>query len=117
MLRFLRHHFVVRFLAVAMHLCVASLSTAALFHVDDDVLCNPVVVLHDHNAHHMGEAKDTEPEPNHCYICHNLSLRSLVETVRVALPVPTVQTLAVVQQVDGGVTLDTRRPARAPPQV
>lgn len=116
MLRLLRHHAVVRVVAFAMQLCVATLSTAALFHIDDDVLCNPVVVLHDHNAHHIGEAHSTEPTPNHCYICHNLSLRSLVESVRVALPVPTVQALVAVSRVDRGVTLDSRRPARAPPQ-
>lgn len=100
-----------------MQLCMAWMSIAALVHSeDDDAICNPVVVLHDHNAHHMGAATDSSPSaPEHCFICHNLSLRSLISTASVAMPAIDAQSLASTPDVILGVTLVARRPARAPP--
>lgn len=99
-----------------MQLCMAWLSVSALTHSeDDDALCNPVLVLHDHNAHHIGADRDVTPDTDHCFICHNLSLRSLVATADVVSPLVVEQ--AFVQTVTTGadVTLASRKPARAPP--
>ncbi len=100
-----------------MQLCMAWMSIAALVHSeDDDVICNPVVVLHNHNAHHIGAGThDPSPAPEHCFICHNLSLRSLVASAEVSSPVSTEQPLVAdsVRAIDA--SLVTRRPARAPP--
>ncbi|MGC4082832.1 MAG: hypothetical protein QM736_12145 [Vicinamibacterales bacterium] len=113
----LRTRRVVRVLALAMQLCMAWMSISALVHSeDDDVLCNPVVVVHDHNAHHIGAAGSTSgPAPEHCFICHNLSLRSLVATASIATPAVVEQPFAQRSIVAAGVTLVARRQARAPP--
>ena len=66
-----------------MQLCMAWLSVSALTHSgDDDAMCNPVVVLHNHSAHRIGVDHAVAPAPEHCFVCHNLSLRSLVSTFR-----------------------------------
>ena len=99
-----------------MQLCMAWMSVSALVHSDDDdPLCNPVVVLHDHNAHHIGGASAASPQPDHCFICHNLTLRSLVASATTVLADVSGQSLATASQVVAGVTLVSRRPARAPP--
>ena len=116
MIRPARHTIVLRLLAVALQLCMALLPVSALLHSeDDDVLCNPVVVLHDHNAHHVGDAGAQSPAPEHCFICHNLSLRSLVETARSVQPAPSAEALVAESGLAAGIRLDTRQPARAPP--
>ena len=116
MIRPARHTIVLRLLAVALQLCLALLPVSALLHSeDDDVLCNPVVVLHDHNAHHIGDAGAQAPAPEHCFICHNLSLRSLVEAARSVQPAPSAEALVAESGLAAGIRLDTRQPARAPP--
>jgi len=102
--------------ALTMQLCMASLSVSALTHSeDDDAVCHPVVVLHDHNAHHIGVDHAVAPVPEHCFICHNLSLRSLVSAASVS--VPTVDEHALVSRslVVDDLLLVGRRSARAPP--
>lgn len=100
-----------------MQLCMGWMSVSALVHSeDDDTLCNPVVVLHDHAAHHIGTASATDaPAQDHCFICHNLSLRSLVETAALVSPIiveqPFVQAVTTVPDI----ALASRQPARAPP--
>lgn len=110
---------ILQVLALTMQVCMAWMSLSALLHSeDDDTLCNPVVVLHDHAAHHIGaESTSTAPQPEHCFICHNLSLRSLVTTASLAAPAATSQSLA--QALDGSTSESSvaRRPARAPPLV
>ncbi len=116
-IRVLRSRRFVHALALVMQLCMAWMSVSALVHSDDDdALCNPVVVLHDHAAHHIGSpsAADT-PSPDHCFICHNLSLRSLVATTDVVSPVVVEQAFVQVVTTVADVTLASRRPARAPP--
>jgi hypothetical protein len=105
--------------ALTMQMCMAWMSVSALLHSeDDDVLCNPVVVLHDHAAHHIGaEPKTTALPPEHCFICHNLSLRSLVTTASIAAPDITSQLLAQVLVSSTTESSVARRPARAPPLV
>lgn len=100
-----------------MQLSMAWMSISAFVHnEDDDRLCNPVVVLHDHSAHHIGAAAGTSgPAADHCFICHNLSLRSLVATASFATPVAVAQPVAQMASLVAGVTLVERRPARAPP--
>jgi hypothetical protein len=41
----------------------------------DDPDCNPVLVHHDHTAHHVAAAPATDTSvPEHCIICHSLRL-------------------------------------------
>jgi hypothetical protein len=41
----------------------------------DDPDCNPVLIHHDHSAHHFSAAPTGgAPLPDHCYICHSLRL-------------------------------------------
>lgn len=99
-----------------MQLCMAWLSVSALTHSeDDDALCNPVLVLHDHNAHHIGADRDVTPDTDHCFICHNLSLRSLVSITSVSVPAVDEQELVSRSTVVDDVLIVARRPARAPP--
>ena len=94
-------------------------AVSALVHSeDDDALCNPVVVLHDHAAHRIGAPSSAHtPAPEHCFVCHNLSLRSLVATTSLASPLAIEQSMVQHTIVSAGVTLVARRPARAPPLV
>jgi hypothetical protein len=106
----------VQIVALTMQLCMAWLSVSALTHSeDDDVLCNPVVVVHNHNAHHIGVDHAVAPEPDHCFICHNLSLRSLVSTTSASVPNVDEHELVSLPPVFDDVLLVARRPARAPP--
>ena len=114
--RTLRRHRIVHVLAFTMQLCMAWMSVSALVHSDDDdPLCNPVLVLHDHNAHHIGSAPGSSSQPDHCFICHNLTLRSLVASATTVMADVAGQSFATASQVVAGVTLVARRPARAPP--
>jgi hypothetical protein len=41
----------------------------------DDPDCNPVLVIHDHTAHHFSATPTGgTPVSDHCYICHSLRL-------------------------------------------
>ena len=108
---------VVQVIALTMQVCMAWMSVSALLHSeDDDTVCNPVVVLHDHAAHHIGGAtKDHAPSQDHCFICHNLSLRSLVESISLAAPAIASQSLAQTALSSATNAWVARRPARAPP--
>ena len=102
-------------LAMAMQLCLATLSVTTLVHADDDALCNPQLVLHDHDAHGVRGERTAPTAPEHCFICHSLSLRALLSTLRVAPPDP-----AVGIRAEGAVSVPVvafrhRLPARAPP--
>ncbi len=116
MIRDLRKARLVKILALTMQLCMAWLSVSTLTHSeDDDVLCNPVVVLHDHNAHHIGADRAAAPEADHCFVCHNLSLRSLVSAVSASVPAVDAHDLVASTTVVDDVLLAAQRPARAPP--
>lgn len=106
----------IKVLALTMQLCMAWMSVSALLHSEDDDACNPVVVLHDHAAHHIGGAtQDASPSPEHCFICHNLSLRSLVSTTSLAAPAIDSQSLSQTAIISAANACVTRQPARAPP--
>lgn len=99
-----------------MQLCMAWLSVSALTHSgDDDAMCNPVVVLHNHSAHRIGVDHAVAPAPEHCFVCHNLSLRSLVSTTSVSVPTVDEHEFVSRSLVFDDLLLVARRSARAPP--
>ncbi len=115
MIRALRLRASIHALAVAMQLCMAWMAVSSLLHVEDDALCNPVVA-HDHAAHRIGQAPtDDTPSSDHCFTCHNLSLRSLVASSSLASPLLVEQPVAVASSRARHVAFDSRQPARAPP--
>ncbi len=49
------------------------ITVSSLLHDEmDDVLCNPAVVVHDADAHHVGAAETALPDSQHCVLCHAL---------------------------------------------
>ena len=99
-----------------MQLCMAWLSVSALTHSgDDDAMCNPVVVLHNHSARRIGVDHAVAPAPEHCFVCHNLSLRSLVSTTSVSVPTVDEHEFVSRSLVFDDLLLVARRSARAPP--
>gem|GEM_PF-4666016 len=116
MIRDLRKTRLVQIVALTMQLCMASLSVSALTHSeDDDAVCHPVVVLHNHSAHRIGVDHAVAPAPEHCFICHNLSLRSLVSATSVSVPTVDEHELVSRSLVVDDLLLVARRSARAPP--
>jgi hypothetical protein len=102
-------------LALVMQLCMAVLSVSGLLHADDDTICNPEVVLHNHATDRIGAPSGTGQAPDHCFICHNSSLRSLIGAADV--PEPTFTVRLTVSTVDRARPTDLarRHAARAPP--
>src|SRR3954453_14330058 len=116
MFRTLLRHRIIHVLAFTMQLCMAWMSVSALVHSDDDdPLCNPVLVLHDHNAHHIGSAPGPASQPDHCFICHNLTLRSLVASATIVMADVAGDSFAPPPAGGAGFKLVARRPARALP--
>ena len=115
MISLLRRWRVFPVIAMAMQLGLASLSVTTLVHEDDDAICDPQVVLHDHDGHGVRSDRTSPASPEHCFTCHSLSFRALLATVRVAPPSAEAGT-----QVDPGVAVPLvavrlQLPARAPP--
>ena len=81
------------------------------------VLCGAVLEAHDHSAHRIGAAKSSTPEADHCFICHNHSLRSLVSTGPATSACAGEARFDVDDGSGSGVELPTSQPARAPPLV
>lgn len=103
-------------LAFALQLCVAWTSVSGFVHDDsDDPACNPALVLHDHNAHHMGAARGPAPHGEHCVICHILSLRSLVASAAGWAPDSAEGRIASHCSLRDAGGFVCRRAARAPP--
>jgi hypothetical protein len=102
-------------LAMAMQLCLATLSVTTQVHADDDALCNPQLVLHDHDGHGVHGDRTAPAAPEHCFICHSLSLRALLSTLRVAPPDTSVGTRTDFAVAVPYVAFQHRLPARAPP--
>ncbi|MBS1817874.1 MAG: hypothetical protein JSU08_08100 [Acidobacteria bacterium] len=112
----MRRRRLIHVLAFVMQLCMAWMSVSVLVHSeDDDVLCNPVLVVHDHSAHHIGAAPVSPSAPDHCFICHTQSLRSLGASIWVSSLTTAGQAVADVVGLSVGTTPLARRPARAPP--
>jgi hypothetical protein len=116
-LRWFRQSPLARTLPVAMFVCLVTVSTSSLLHSDDDVLCGAVLEAHDHSAHRIGAAKSSTPEADHCFICHNHSLRSLVSTGPATSACAGEARFDVDDGSGSGVELPTSQPARAPPLV
>jgi hypothetical protein len=102
-------------LALVMQLCMAVLSVSGLLHADDDAICNPEVVLHNHATDRIGAPAGVGQPPDHCVICHNSSLRSLIADADA--PEPTFAVRLAVDTVDRARPTDLarRHAARAPP--
>jgi hypothetical protein len=103
-----------------MQLCMAWMSVSALVHSDDDdALCNPVVVVHDHSAHRIGTGSGHhDPAPDHCFICHNLSLRSLLASTSTWCPAVIERAFTTGPTVATGVTLvDATSRSRSAPRL
>lgn len=99
-----------------MQLCMAWMSVSALLHSDDDAVCNPVVVVHDHAAHHVGASSSTAgPQQDHCFICHSLSMRSLAVDAGINAPLIASQSIATSPALEASSPVVALRPARAPP--
>lgn len=107
----------VRLLSVATLCCVVALSASSLFHHDDgDVDCGPLLVVHDHNAHRLlPDTGSSSTPPEHCYLCHWSSLRTLQASVQLHAPATGSRTLASVEADELTPTSTGRQPARAPP--
>ncbi|MEQ1907784.1 MAG: hypothetical protein ABMA15_03130 [Vicinamibacterales bacterium] len=86
----------------------------------DDADCDPVFVVHDHNAHHISTAPArSTPASDHCYICHTLRLFHTSLTARGAIVVAPVRP-ASLYRLDApaaltvvGVALSSRAPPLA----
>jgi hypothetical protein len=97
--------------------CVLSLSASTLLHSDaDDVICSPVLVVHDHSAHRIGSDAGARPvEPEHCATCHWSSLRSVQAGTFTPVPADVgFHSFSAPVLPAGSATL-SRQPARAPP--
>ena len=98
-----------------MLVCLVTLSVSSLLHSDDDVLCGAVLEAHDHSAHRIGAAKSLTPDADHCFICHNHSLRSLASTGPATSACAGEARFDTVSGAAAGVELPRSQPARAPP--
>lgn len=117
MIRALRRTTLARvLLPFAMLVCLVTVSVSALLHSeDDDALCGVLVEHHDHSAHRIGAPKAPSSEADHCFICHNQSLRSLVSTVLAVSACLGESRHYAEHGVVAGVELPRQQPARAPP--
>jgi len=104
------------FAAVALF-ATMPVTVSSLLHDDaDDVLCNPGIVVHDENAHHVTAPKTAVPDPQHCVLCHALqSLRAVQASVRFAPPLVDARLVSSVPAGLVNALIVSTRPARAPP--
>jgi hypothetical protein len=104
-------------LAIATLVWVVSLSTSSFFHNEtDDATCNPALVLHDHAAHHVvADARSARNAPEHCFICHWHSLRTVQTLVAFLAPPTESRLFARVVADRAALAIFTHQPARAPP--
>jgi hypothetical protein len=74
--------------AVATVVSLLSLSVAASVHNgNDDPDSGPQLTLHNHAAHRLAASASSSPTaPEHCFLCHWTSLRTLQATVQVYIP-------------------------------
>jgi hypothetical protein len=117
MIRGLRRARVAPFFVALALFATGPITVSSLLHDEaDDALCNPAVVVHDAEAHHVGAATTSIPDSQHCVLCHALqSLRAVSDAVR--FPVPMVDARLVARATADSLTppVASDRPARAPP--
>jgi hypothetical protein len=96
-----------------------AVSASSLFHGDaDDTLCNPPSVVHDHTAHRLVGTDGSSPSPpEHCYLCHWHSLRTVQAVVQFHAPTLESGAVARLETIVAAATESNRQPARAPPLV
>jgi len=90
---------------------------ASLIHNDnDDVLCQPELVVHNHAAHRIvGSSDSTRHTPEHCFICHWQSLRIVSNVARLDIPSITKRAVADVTAARLSLAGRTHLASRAPP--
>jgi hypothetical protein len=104
--------------AVALFATMPITVSSVLHDGTDDAICNPAVVVHDAEAHHIGSATTALPDSQHCVLCHALqSLRAVSAAVRFAAPAVDGRLVAIASAAAFHAPLDSARPARAPPSV
>ena len=116
--RVIRQHVLHRALAALLTLVVCGASLDWGHAGGDDPDCNPVLVHHDHNAHHVGAAPaNSAPAADHCYICHSLRLFHTTLTARGARVALVVQSTPFWQldRLAASDAIDLARSPRAPP--
>jgi len=93
------------------------ITLSSLLHDElDDAICNPAVVIHDAEAHHIGAAAAALPESQHCVLCHTLqSLRAVSAGVRFAAPAVDARLIAGASSAAITSLIVSNRPARGPP--
>jgi hypothetical protein len=93
------------------------ITVSSLLHDEmDDAICNPAVVVHDEQAHHVGAAETTLPDSQHCVLCHMLqSLRAVSGGVRFVVPGVDARLIAGCSPSVIRALVVSSRPARAPP--
>ena len=82
----------------------------------DDPICNPAVVVHDAEAHHIGATAAALPDSQHCVLCHALqSLRAVSDALRFAGPTVDARLVSGASTAAINPLISSSRPARAPP--
>jgi len=117
-LSFIRHTRVFAHAALLVMLGSVPIGVTALVTDDgDDVLCQPPLVLHDHNAHRIGGARAaTTPDHQHCAVCHWLqSLQTTAPTTAVGTPATSCHQLSVSNLPLTLASASSSLAARAPP--
>jgi hypothetical protein len=107
------------FAAIALFAMTPVTVTSLLHDETDDAICNPAVVVHDANAHHVASPDTrTIPDSQHCVLCHALqSLRAVSTAIRFAAPAVDARLIAAASISRLNAALSSSRPARAPPVV
>ena len=118
MLSFIRHtrafaHFALLVMLGSVPVAVTALATDD----GDDVVCQPSLVLHDHNAHRLGGARPASaPDHQHCAVCHWLqSLQTTAPSAAVCAPATSCHEIAVSDLPLALASAASLLAARAPP--
>jgi hypothetical protein len=81
-LRTWRQHWLTRGLATVLALLVSGSALELAHPGNDDPDCNPILVVHDHNAHRIATQPGQPSPEGHCFICHSLRLLHAARTMR-----------------------------------
>jgi hypothetical protein len=118
MIRALRRARLAPFFVALALFATGPITVSSLLHNEsDDAICNPAVVIHDAEAHHVGAATTTSiPDSQHCVLCHALqSLRAVSAFVRFIAPSVDARLVASAAAAALNPHAVFERPARAPP--
>jgi len=117
MIRALRRARLAQLAAAVALFATMPITVSSLLHDGtDDTICNPAVVVHDAEAHHVDAATAAVPDSQHCVLCHALqSLRAVSVAVRFAPPTLDARLIGTAAAAAFHALVDSTRPARAPP--